>query len=371
MRRVDMKKLALVIVLALIALTQPLTARAVDVVSEQADALELGRLENALPSDAGDMLGGVSVMDGLSPQTGLKKLWTGITDRLRAIVSGAVKNAAVVLLAALLCGTVSAAFPEKYGNYATLAGILAIAAVSAGNVTTFIGVGEGVMDELSAFSKMLLPTLSAAAAASGAITSAAVKYAATVLFLDVLMSVARGVVLPLIYAFVAASIADAAMGNDALAGVASLIKWLARTVLTIIGILFTLYLSIVSVISGAGDAAALRAAKVTISTVLPVVGGIIADAADTVLSGAAIVRNAVGIFGLLAVAATCAVPFIRLGANYLLFKAAGGLSDAVADKRISKLVNAIGTALGLTLATAGLAAVMLFVSIVSVIKVAA
>ncbi|MDR3277581.1 MAG: stage III sporulation protein AE, partial [Oscillospiraceae bacterium] len=87
--------------------------------------------------------------------------------------------------------------------------------------------------------------------------------------------------------------------------------------------------------------------------------------------GAAMLRNAVGIFGLLAVAATCAVPFLKLGANYLLFKAAGGLAEAVADARVSKLISAVGTAMGLVLGMAGVSAVMLFVSIVAVIKAVA
>jgi stage III sporulation protein AE len=223
---------------------------------------------------------------------------------------------------------------------------------------------------MNTFSKMLLPTLTGAAAASGAITSAAAKYAATALFMDVMMTVSRNIIVPLIYAYTATSIAEAALGGEGLSGASNLLKWLAKTVMMGIVLLFVAYLSLTGVISGTTDAVTTKALKTTISTVLPVVGGIIADASETVLAGASILRNAIGIFGFLAVAATCLFPFLHLGVNYLLFKAAAGLSGAIADGRITKLVNAVSTAFGMMLGLVGASALMLFISIISVIKVA-
>jgi stage III sporulation protein AE len=168
---------------------------------------------------------------------------------------------------------------------------------------------------------------------------------------------------------VAASIAEAALGGDGLTGASNLLKWLAKTVMLVVMLLFIAYLSLTGVISGSTDAATTKAVKTTIQTVLPVVGSIIADASETVLAGAAILRHALGIFGFLAVAATCAVPFLRLGVNYLLYKAAAGLAAAIADSRITKLVNAVSTAFGMIMGLVGASALMLFISIISVIKV--
>jgi stage III sporulation protein AE len=361
-----MKRLLIIIILFLLLPT--LAARAVDVLDAQSDALGVENLERALPEDAGDILGGMSVWDAARVDGGLDRLLSGIAASARGIVTPALRSAAVIVMAAMLCGIFSAAFPEKYGNYATLAGVLAISAVSVASVSTFIGMSARVLDDLETFSKMLLPCLTAAAAAGGAITSAAVKYSATVLFLDVLMTLMRRVIMPLIYAFTALSVAEAAIGGEALSGAGALVKWLTKTLLSVFVLAFVAYISLVGLIASASDAVAVRAAKVTISTVLPVIGGILADAADTVLSGAALLRNAIGVFGMLAVAATCAVPFLKLGANYMLFKAAGGLAGTVADARITKLIGAFSAAFGMMLGMAGVSAVMLFVSIISAIK---
>ncbi|MDR2420590.1 MAG: stage III sporulation protein AE [Oscillospiraceae bacterium] len=380
-----MKKMLLAVLIAALAIS-PATALAAGeenggapgFFGEQADAAGVGRLEKAVPEAAGEILGDMKVADALDAEGAVSRLVSGVISRLRGIVASSLKSAAAVVSAAMLSGVFSAAFPGKGGNYARLAGVLAISAVSVSGVNAFIGMGGGVMDELAMFSKALLPCLAAASAAGGAITSAAVKYSATVMFLDFAISVMRSVIMPLIYAYAALSSAEAAVsaagggapGADALAGASSLVKWLAKTALTCVALAFLTYTSLTGVIASASDAVAVRAAKVAMSTALPVVGGILADAADTVMSGAILLRNAVGVFGFLAVAAVCAAPFIKLGVNYMLYKAAGGLAGAVADKSASKLIDAFGAALGLTLGMTGVTAVMLFVSIVSAIKAA-
>lgn len=341
---------------------------AAEVQSGQADALQTDKLENALPDEAGNTLGNMKVTDSLDLSGGIQKLFKSIQDSFGEIFTSALKSAVVIIVIAVLVSIVGTAF-EGGSKYALLAGILAISAVSVSNINSFIGLGGKTLDDMNTFSKMLLPTLTAAAAASGAITSAAAKYAATALFMDIMMTVSKNVVMPLIYAYTATSIAEAALGGEGLSGASNLLKWLAKTVMIVAMLLFIAYLSLTGVISGATDAVTAKALKTTISTVLPVVGGIIADAADTVLAGASILRNAIGVFGLLAVAGTCILPFLRLGANYLLYKTAAGLSGAIADGRITKLVNAVSSAFGMMLGLVGASAMMLFISIISVIKV--
>ena len=339
-----------------------------DIQESQAEALGTDKLEDALTGGAEDILGNLKVTDSLDLKSGFQKILDSASDSIGEIFTAALKSAVVILLIAILCSIVSSAF-DGVAKYAVLAGILGISVVSISNISTFIGLGGKTLDDMNTFSKMLLPTLTAAAAASGAVTSAAAKYAATALFMDILMTVSKNVVMPLIYAFTATSIAEAALGGEGLSGASNLLKWLTKTIMSVAMLLFVAYLSLTGVISAATDAVTTKALKTTIQTVLPVVGSIIADASETVLAGASILRNAVGIFGLLAVVGTCLLPFLRLGANYLLYKAAAGLAGAIADSRITKLVNAVSAAFGMMLGLVGASALMLFISIISVIRV--
>jgi len=128
------------------------------------------------------------------------------------------------------------------------------------------------------------------------------------------------------------------------------------------------YITVTGVVSGTADATAAKVAKTTISTVLPVVGSIISDAASTVVAGAGVLRNTIGIFGILAVLAICILPVLRLGANYLLYKLASGLTMAITDKRISTLISNLGSAFGMIMGLTGAGGIMIFFSIFSIIK---
>ena len=85
-------------------------------------------------------------------------------------------------------------------------------------------------------------------------------------------------------------------------------------------------------------------------------------------AGAGMLKNAVGVFGMAAVLAVCAMPFMKIGAAYLAYKASAGLAGTVADSRITKLMSSMGTAFGMILGLVGSAAVMVFVSVILFMK---
>ena len=93
-----------------------------------------------------------------------------------------------------------------------------------------------------------------------------------------------------------------------------------------------------------------------------------ADAAGAVAAGAAVLKNGIGVFGMIVVLAVCTVPILKIGFAYLTYKGAAGLSGTVADSSISKLLGTIGTAFGMVLGLVGSAAVMLFVSVIISMK---
>ena len=61
-----------------------------------------------------------------------------------------------------------------------------------------MGLGVEAMRQLNGFSTVLLPTLAAATAASGALSSASVQQAAAMLFADILMRLVNGLLVPLV-----------------------------------------------------------------------------------------------------------------------------------------------------------------------------
>ena len=107
------------------------------------------------------------------------------------------------------------------------------------------------------------------------------------------------------------------------------------------------------------------AQAVAISGVVPVVGGIISEAAETVLAGAGVLKNTIGLAGTLAILAACAYPFLQLGVQYLLYKLTAFLSCTMGPPELCRLIGGLGGAFGLVLGMTGACALLLLVAVLS------
>lgn len=251
---------------------------------------------------------------------------------------------------------------------ADLAGTATVAAVLLRSSHTLIRLGIETVTEISSYSKLLLPALTAALAAQGSGTTAAALYAGTACFDAVLTGLIAKLLTPLIYVYLSLAIGAAALEQPGICKLRDMVKWAMTWGLKIVLYLFTGYIAVTGVVSGGTDAAALKAAKLTISGMVPVVGGILADASEAVLVSAGTIKNAAGIYGLLAVCAVCAGPFLRIGAHYLLLKLTAALCQVFGSKRVTDLVWDFSAAMGLVLAMVGAGCLMVLISTVCFLK---
>ncbi len=321
-------------------------------------------LTEALPPEAQELLDGLeeeNAADG-GFGAGLARLWEKGCESFLDILRQSLRGVVLLLGAVLVCGVtedcLQAAGSEV--NYVSMAGALVVTALTAGSVRGLMTLGMETIEQLDVFSKALLPTLAAAVAASGGIVSAGVKQVATAFFAELLITLIRNVFMPLVYVCAAAAAAEAMLPGHGLGrigkGVSKAVTW----VLTGALILFTGYLAVSGALSGSSDALTAQLTKNAISTAVPVVGGIISDAAGSVLAGA---------FGMLAVLAICLLPFLRLAVQYLLYKLTAFLAATVGSAPLVGLIDALGSAFGLVLGMAGCCSLLLLISIASSVQV--
>jgi stage III sporulation protein AE len=210
--------------------------------------------------------------------------------------------------------------------------------------------------------------MSAALASQGGSISAASIYGATVLFDTVLCSLISSILLPMLYIYLVLAIVSAALEDDFLKKMRDMLKKVMTWCLKILLYVFTGYISVTGVISGAADQTAIKAAKLTISGMVPVVGGILSDASETVLISAGLVKNATGIYGFLAIVAVAIVPFLTIGINYLLLQVTSAICTVFSSKSISNLLSDFAGAMGLVLGMTGAVCLIQLISVVCFLK---
>ncbi len=298
---------------------------------------------------------------------GLREILKDAVARFRPDLAEAAKTC-LGICAAVLLVSIMQCFPGNMKKIADLTGTVAVSGLLLQSTNSLIGLGAETITELSEYGKLLIPVMTSAMAAQGSITASAALYTGTAAFNALLTAILSKLLIPMIFLFLALAVANSALGEDVLKKLRDFIKWLMTWCLKTILSIFTAYIGLTGVVSGTTDAAALKVTKMTIATMVPVVGGILSEASESVLVSAGLMKNAAGIYGILAILAVFLGPFLRIGAHYLLLKATGAICGIFGSKQISELVQDFAGAMGLLLAMTGAICLLLLISTVCFLR---
>ena len=288
-------------------------------------------------------------------------------DTLRPAAATAAGICISIVGMVILCSIVKT-FPGAGGKSVELICSLLIGILLMETSGALIALASNTALDISNYGKLLFPVLTAALAAVGGVTKSTALYVGTVAFDTALCSCISNVIIPLVYIFLCVSIASSALGNSYFDQIKRFLKWIVTWGLKIVLYVFSGFMTITGVISGSTDATALKATKLAISGMVPVIGGLLSDASETVLVSASVVKNAAGVYGLLAVIAIAVGPFIKIGIQYLLLKGTSGLCAALAGKDSCKLIEDFAEAMGFLLALIGTTSLLQLISIVCFMK---
>lgn len=149
-------------------------------------------------------------------------------------------------------------------------------------------------------------------------------------------------------------------------------KFFNSTVVWILGVVLTLFVGVISVegsLSSTVDGITAKTTKAAVSNFIPVVGKILGDAVDTVIGCSNILKNAVGIVGVIVVISICVGPIIKLAILMGLYYLTGALCQPIADEKIVKLLEEMGNTFKMLLAIMCSVSVMLIVGTTLVLKI--
>lgn len=298
---------------------------------------------------------------------GIRELLYKVTGDLRPDLRDA-SRVSLSVIAAVMLVSVLKTFSGPVSQVSDLAGAAAIAGGLLLTSNTMIRLGTDTVTEMTQYGKLLLPVMTAALAAQGGVTKSAAIFAGTAGFSALLGSVISGILVPMTYLYLTLAVANGALGEDILKKVRDLVKsiisWSLKGILTV----FTSYIGLSGIVSGSADAAALRAAKAAMSTVVPVVGGILSGASEAILLSAGAVKNAAGVYGILALLAIFLDPFLKILTHYWILKITAAVCSIFGSGRTSGLVEDFSSAMGFLLAMTGSACLLLLISMVCYMK---
>ncbi len=325
-------------------------------------AMDAQQVRDAVPEGAMELMEGQTS----SFSDGLTAILRNAVPLLSEAIRVSLKTAGVMLAAVFLCALAGG---EGQLDPARIAAAVCICTAGLAQMKELAGAGTQALEQMQSFADILLPAMCVSTAVSGGVTASTAIYAGTALFCDVLMHGMGALLLPAVYSYIALNTARTLCGNDLLSRLAKLVKWGFQSGIKAILFLFTGYLTVTGLVTGSADATVLKAAKLTLSGVVPVVGSMISDASETVIVGAAAIRSTIGILGMLAVIAICIGPFLRTAVPFLVLRLASAAGGAMAQKPLAELMDAVTEATGLLLSMLACQALMLLISCLCYLKV--
>ena len=298
---------------------------------------------------------------------GLSTVLREAVDYLYPAIQAAASSCFGIIAITLLTSLVGN-LPGSVQKVTDAVATISIALLLLTQTSALIHLGADTVGEMSEYGKLLLPVMTAAMAAQGGVSSSAALYTGTAFFDALLSGIISSVVVPMLYIYLCLCVASSATGEAILEKLVGFVKWSMTWCLKIILYVFTGYMGITGVVSGATDATAIKATKLTISGMVPVVGGILSDASEAVLVSAGLVKSAVGVYGVLVIIALWIRPFIQIGVQYLMLKVTAGICGIFGGKAPIKLIERFSGAMGMLLAMTGSVSVLLMVSVVCLMR---
>jgi stage III sporulation protein AE len=290
------------------------------------------------------------------------QLISSVKGEIKANISTFGRLISIALVAALFTN-LSMAFKNSqvsetgyYVTYLLLFGLLASTFVTASKIAS-----ETIQSILE-FMKVLAPSYFLAVGFSTGSATSMVYYEATLMLIAAVDLILIRVVIPFIDFYLIISLANNLSKEDMLSKLAglfgSIIHWLLKSLLAGVIGLGAIQGLIVPVADRVKRSALLKA-----SAAIPGIGDAVEGATETVIGAGILLKNAIGVAGLVVIITICAVPFLKLFMIAMIYKAGSAVLQPISDKRVVECISASAKSSGMLLKSVFVGAVLFLLSI--------
>lgn len=348
-----------------------------DIIEEQMQDLNLGDFINKSKEYSGEFMEGVNISDLLSSaisgkvdnNTFLKKtiniLGKEVKDAIKVLGSIIV----IIIIHSLLKSISDSLENKSISTITYYVQYILIVTLIMSNFADIINMTKQAIQNMVGFSQILVPLLMTLILTTGNITSAGVIEPIILFLINLISNTFEVIVIPIVLVSTAISIVSKI--SDKIQ-IDKLSKFMKSSIIWSLGIVMTLFVSVISLdgtLTSTVDGVTAKTTKAAVSNLVPVVGKVLGDAVDTVIGCSNILKNAVGVVGVLVIIGICIVPIIKLAVLTISYHLTATLCQPIADEKIVHLLDEMGGTFKILLAIMCSISVMLIIGTTIVLKV--
>lgn len=238
-----------------------------------------------------------------------------------------------------------------------------MACIAIAMLTSTVTVVKDAIDTLGTIVDVTTPVLIGLLTSIGGFSSSALLSPAMAALTGGVFTAVRVAILPAILIALVLAVASNISSMIKLQKTSSLIYSFVKWALTLIMIVFLGVMAIKGLSGAAIDGITFKTAKYTIDKMVPVIGGMFSDSLDTLMACGLMVKNGVGIVGVVIMGCAMAAPIAAVVGNMFLFKLAAAVSEPFADERCTAMFTGIAGAVQLMAVVLLLCCAMAFISV--------
>ncbi len=238
-----------------------------------------------------------------------------------------------------------------------------------GNFADIVKMVEDTVSNLVGFINLLVPLLITLMLYTGSITTSTIIEPIMLFLINFIGNAIQVVIIPLVLVYTTLVIISKLSDR---VQIDSLSKFLKSGIVWFLGIILTVFTSVVSLQGSLGstiDGITAKATKSVVSSSIPVVGKILGDVVDTVLGSGLILKNAVGFVGVILIIGISIMPIIKLGIISVSYSLLATIIEPIADSKITKLLSQIGDVFKILLGILCAIAFLLIIGTALVVKI--
>ena len=373
-----MKKIILLIVLILLLQTNPVFAESEEEIMETTkEKFDINQFIEDAESYTGEFLENTDLKQVLEQaiqgNIDNKVIYGNIFKLLGKEINLSIGTLVSILVIVVIHGILKSITDELENNNISqiiyFVQYILIVTLIMSNFTEMIKLVKETAEDLVGFINVLLPLLLTLMIYTGSITTSTILEPIILFAINLISNAIKNLLIPVVFIIVVFSIISKISEK---VQIEKLSKFLRTGVVWVLGIVLTLFVGVVSLegtLSSSVDGITAKTAKAAVSSVIPVVGKVLGDVVDSVLGCGVILKNAVGLVGVIVIIGICIMPIIKIGILSIIYSLASALIQPIADTKIVKLLEEMGGVFKILLGILCAISVMLIIGITLVIKI--
>lgn len=229
-------------------------------------------------------------------------------------------------------------------------------------------IASNCLENIFTFMKGLIPAYCISIAFCGGTTSSAILYQVTLIIISIADFILLKLIMPCINIYFIIVLANNISKEDLLSKFSKLLKdiitWGLNTLLSVVVGIGAIQSIIAPMTDKIKNTLIFKA-----TNIIPAVGGSINAVTESVLSIGVIIKNAIGITGLIIIIMICSAPLLKLISDVLIYKVGIALLQPISDNRVLNCINVSAEA-SLMLFRVVFSGVILFLFTVGIIAIA-